>query len=220
MAFQYNPPNFQEYWDRAQTLSTTPGFNGWTTKKTGAGTPTFTVAGKSCAIALDATSEAQVAVLYQNNVLPWKLSEIRWVEFVAKVSGIDAVSTLCMGLASTQNDTADSIAYNAFFRMEGSASLTNVVVETDDATNDNNDVATGKTLAATYKRFLIDFQNGLEDVRFKINGIRVASGTTFDMSAGDEDQGLQFITQIQKASGTGVPSVTLGPIVCKRVYEF
>lgn len=221
MAHDYTTPLFQDFWDRSQTLSTTPGFNGWTIKDTSAaGTPTYAVAGRACTLTLDSTSEAQVVTLYQNNVLPWNLGELKWVEVLAKVSGIDAVTTLAVGLGTSQNDTLDSVSYNAWFRMEGSASTSALVVETDDATVDNNDVATATTLAAVYKKLTIDFTAGLDDVRFFVNGTRVASGTTFDMSAGATSQGLQFIAQIQKASGTGTPSLTLGPIRCRRAYTY
>jgi hypothetical protein len=221
MAFDYTTPIFQEFWDRPQTFSTTPGFNGWTTKKTGSGTPTWVISSnRLMTMTLAADSEAQVAVLYFNDVLPWALGEITWIEYLIKVSGIDSVTTLVAGLASAQNDTADSTNYNAWFRMQGSASLTNLVVETDDATNNNDDIATGETLSSSFKRLRIDFAAGLSNVRFYVNGERVGSATTFDMSDGATTQGLQPYFQIQKASGTGTPAVTLGPVRVKRAYSY
>jgi hypothetical protein len=199
--------------NRAQAFTTTPGENGWTIADTSSsGTPTYlcvTEDGGACALTIANTNEAEIVTLYTGDVLPYDLRHISNVWWVAKVAGIDATTTLVMGVGSARNDTADTVAYNAWFRMEGSASTSAVVVETDDATTDNNDVATGTTLATTYKRFLVDFSQGLADVRFYIDGSRVAKGTTFNMSAAAAGQNVQPMVMLQKSGGTGVPAVTL-----------
>lgn len=203
---------------RALTLTTTPeGGTGWTIADTSAaGSPTYaTISSPSgeLKLTLAATSEAENVCLYQNDILPLSLSQLQEVEFLAKVAGIDAVTTLVLGVGSARNDTLDSVTNLAWFRMEGSVSTSAVVVETDDGTTDLDDKATGQTLASTYKRLVINFDNGLTDVRFFMedsNGhlARVAAATTFDMSAAAANN-VQPIVQIQKASGTGVPSVTI-----------
>lgn len=204
---------FTEYFNRPQALTTTPGPNGWTIKDTSsAGTPTYLVAtadGGGMVLTCDNTSEAQVVTMYHNDVLCFDVRTIQWCEMVLKVSGIDSVTTLVAGLASAQNDTADSVATNAWFRMQGSASTSNLVVETDDATTDNDDKATGTTLSSTLKTLRIDFSRGIADVRFVVDGERVAAGTTFDMSALTSGLNVQPFVQIQKASGTGIPAVTI-----------
>lgn len=203
-----------DHFDRAQAFTTTPaGAFGWTIKDTSAaGTPTYlciTDDGGAAALTLEATSEAQIVTLFQNDVLPFDIRLVHYVKWVAKVAGVNSVTTLVFGLASAQNDTADSVAINAWFRMEGSASTANVVAETDDATTDNDDKGTGKTLAAAYKEFVIDFSQGIGDVRFYIDGERVAEATTFSMSGLAAGQNAQLFVQLQKASGTGVPAVTI-----------
>jgi hypothetical protein len=204
---------FVDDFARAQAFTTTSLQNGWTIADTSSsGTPTYlciTEDGGAAKLTLAATSEAEIVTLYFGDVLPYDIRNLDNIWFVAKVAGVDAVTTLTMGVGSARNDTDDSVATNAWFRMEGSDSTTAVVVETDDATTDNNDVATGTTLAAVYKRFLIDFTQGLSDVRFFIDGARVAAGTTFDMSAVAAGQNVQPLVQLQKASGTGVPAVTI-----------
>lgn len=198
--------------DRAQAYTTTPaGEFGWTIKDTSsAGTPTYlNISGRGAKLTIASTSEEEIVTLYQNDVLPFLLPKVQYVDFDLVVAGIDAVTTLVAGIASAQNDTEDSVATNAWFRMEGSASTSNVVVETDDGTTDNDDVATGNTLAAVVKRFRIDFTNGLSDVRFFIDGSRVAASTTFSMAAASSTQNVQLFVQLHKASGTGVPSVTV-----------
>jgi len=199
--------------DYAITLSTTPGMNGWTIADTSSsGSPTYAGTsedGGSVKLTLASTSEEEILTLYQNDVVNYDLDDISNIWWVAKVASIDAVTTLVMGVGSAQNDTEDSVATNAWFRMEGSASTSALVVETDDGTNDNNDTATGKTLAAVYKRLLIDFSQGLSDVRFFVDGERVASGTTFDMSDVSSGTNVQPYVQLHKASGTGTASVQL-----------
>jgi len=210
-------------WDddfnRAQTFSTTPGMNGWTIKDTSAaGTPTYlTVSSPTgeAVLTLAATSEAEVVTLYQNDVLSYDVDQLQHVEFTLKVSGIDAVTTLVAGMASAQADTADNVAAHAWFRMEGSASATAVVVETDDGATDTDDKATGQTLSSAYKRLHIDFTHGTDDVRFYMedtNGAlrRVAEAQTFSMAGYTGN--LQPFVQLQKASGTGTPSVTIDKV--------
>lgn len=199
--------------DRAQAFTTTPGQNGWTIADTSsAGTPTYlciTEDGGAAKLTLVNTSEAENVCLYFNDVLPFDLRSISQVWWIAKVASVDAVTTLVMGVGDARNDTPDTVATNAWFRMEGSVSTTAVVCETDDGTTDNDDKATGTTLSSTYKKFLIDFSQGLSDIRFFIDGQRVAAGTTFSMASVAAGQNVQPIVQIQKASGTGVPAVTI-----------
>lgn len=215
---------FCDLFDRAQAFTTTPGQNGWTIADTSsAGTPTYLCAtedGGSAVLTLASTSEAENVCLFFNDVLPWDLAGLQYVKFVAKVSGIDSASTLVFGVGSARNDTPDSVTVSAWFRMEGSASTSAVVVETDDNSNTWDDVATGQTLSSTYKTFMIDFSRGLADVRFFIEGEPVATGTTFNMSAVTSGQNVQPIVQIQKASGTGTPAVTIALIEAQYRYAY
>lgn len=204
---------FQDYFNRPQTLTTTPGVNGWTVKDTSsAGAPTYAVAtadGGGMVLTLAADSEAEVVTMYHNDILCFDVAKLQYVEMIAKVSGIDSATTLVIGIGSAQNDTADSIATNAWFRMQGSASTTALVVETDDAVTDLDDKATGTTLSSTFKTLRMDFTYGLADVRFTVDGERVAASTTFDMSGLTAGLNVQPFVQVQKASGTGVPAVTI-----------
>jgi hypothetical protein len=208
--------------DRAQAFTTTPaGEFGWTIKDTSsAGTPTYlclTANGGAAKLLLDNTSEAQVVTLYQNDVLPYDLAQLQSVEFTVFVSGVDSVTTIVFGVASAQNDTADSVTINAWFRMQGSASTTALLCETDDGTSDLDDKSTGTTLAGTHKKCLIDFTNGLSDIRFYVDGARVAAATTFTLSSITADQNVQLFAQLQKASGTGVPALQITNVAVQYV---
>lgn len=215
---------FSDFFDRAQSFTSTPGQNGWTVADTSsAGTPTYlciTEDGGAAKLTLAATSESENVCLYFNDVLPYDLAQLQWVEIIAQVAGIDSATTLVMGLGNARNDTPDTVGVNAWFRMEGSASTSNLVVETDDGTTDNDDKATGQTLAAVYKSLRIDFQNGISDIRFFIDGERVASSTTFSLSAITAGQNVQPIIQLQKASGTGTPSVTIAAVNVQYRYSY
>jgi len=213
-----------ENFDRAQAFTTTPGEGGWTIADTSsAGTPTYlciTEDAGAAKLTLAATSEAENVCLYFNDVLPLDLASLHRIEFVAKVAGIDSATTLVFGLGDARNDTPDTVATNCWFRMEGSVSTSLVVVESDDGTTDNDDKATGSTLAAVYKKFLIDFTNGISDIRFFIDGERVGSATTFSLAGITSGQNVQPMIQLQKASGTGVPSITIAQITTQQRYAY
>lgn len=205
---------FDDDFCRAQVLSATPGVNGWTVKdNSSAGAPTYLcVSGQGLVLTLAATSEAEVVTAYFNDVLPYDVLNLQHVNIVAKVSGIDAATTVVLGVASTQSDTSDSVPVHAWFKISGPTSVSAVVCETDDGTNDVDDQSTGQSLAAVFKKFEISFANGVGDIRFAVNGQPVDKPRgTFKLSA-ITDVGSSFVQpfiQIQKASGTGVPSITI-----------
>lgn len=123
----------------------------WRIKDTSAaGAPTYAakadLQGGVLELAHSSTSEAQVVTLYWGdeqcigyNKAPSMISRIK---IPATPS---AACFLVWGLASAQNDTEDSVAINAWFRVEG-ASLA-VKLETDDGTTDSDD-KTGFTATA------------------------------------------------------------------------
>lgn len=184
-----------------------------------AGSPTILgVNGGGWALALDATSEAEIIGFDMNDILAFDIDELVRVEFQAKIdatpgSAVNAV----MGMAGAYNATLDSVAQNAWFKFV-SSSLT-PVCETDDGTNDNDDKSTGVACVAdTWKRFAIEFAagsltrqppsaslGGTANIMFYMgdtngNLKRVATSTNFDMS--NYTSGLQPYFQLQKASGT------------------
>jgi hypothetical protein len=169
------------------------------------GTPVFTKGTSEATLTLASTNEVENVCLHFGDALDFDIDDIQTVEMRVKLAvALAANTSCCFGVGSARNDTMDSVAAAAWFRLEANA---NVLVESDDGTNDNNDVATGKTLADAYKKFVIDFTGGKSNVKFYIDGERVASATTFDMSG--YAAGLQPIIQIQKASGTAVPSLVV-----------
>lgn len=188
------------------------------------GTPVFGgLAGGGYGMAFSSTSEIQNLCTYMGDVLPFDIDDIIRAWFIVKATAtLDSATSLAFGLASARNDAIDSLAAHASFRCIGS---NDVVVETDDGTTDIDDVATGLTLGANWKRFEISFaernttieppslskgrksnigfygSNDLASLR------RVASGTRFDMSA--YSSGLQLYAQIQKTADTNTDQLAI-----------
>ena len=191
------------------------------TDTSAAGSPTYAVVDGSSsgeiAIDLASTSEIENVCLSQNDKLQFDIDKIREVNFRVKMNqaALNAASQFAFGLAGDRNDAIDSIAQAALFRVVGADSTTNVVVETDDGTNDNNDVATGKTLINAYKDFTISFATGKSDVRFFIDGQPVATDTTFDMS--NYSGALQIFAQLQKTADTNTDGVTIDRISVRGI---
>lgn len=184
------------------------------------GTPTYTKGGINgeATLAFDSQEEAQNICLHHGDDLNFDIDLVQRVEMRVKMgqAALDATSSVAFGLASARNDAIDSIAAHASFRVIGSADTTALVVETDDGTNDNDDVSTEKALTNAYKKFVIDFTGGKSNVKFYVDGERVASSTTFDMS--NYSAGLQPYLQLQKTSDANTNSVVIDyvKIVSKR----
>jgi hypothetical protein len=189
-----------------QALDTTIG---WTALDTGDATEALVedAPNGQVALTLAATSEAELAGLSWNDKQTLILNQGLNIEFRFQLSVLPSTSSsiAALGLAAAHNATLDSVATSAWFRADGSGAIT---VECDDTTNETSKVATGVTLLTT------DWCIGridcsvITDVKFYINGNRVASSTTFDMST-TPTVALQPYARISKASGTSVGTVTI-----------
>lgn len=190
----------------------------WITAVTGAAPPTHVRAGSLATLSLTSASQAQILSLHHGDSLAFDIDDIQSIEMRVELGAatFTSGSILVFGLGSARNDTANDVAANAWFRMEGANSTTQVYVETDDGTRDVDDIATGQTLGTSFKKFYIDFTGGKSNVRFFINDTQVAKTRTFDMSG--YSAGLQPIIQLQKASNTNadVCIIDYVEIVTKR----
>jgi hypothetical protein len=187
-----------------------------------AGTPTYVIgvdggaaSGAPGIAKLDlvADSEAEVVILSHGGIEQFDVTDGLIYECRLKMNqaAVGAVTDFSFGLGAGQNATWDSTTIMAAFRVVGADSTTAVVVETDDGTTDKNDIATGQTLVAAYKLFKIDMTD-LTNVKFFMTNannrlVRVAAGTTFDMSA--YSSCVQPIFQLQKASGADTSGVSI-----------
>jgi len=175
------------------------------------GTPTHAMLADETAVelALDATNEQQVCGYDFGGKLIFDIDSVE--KFIArfKVSNIVANEQIIIGMGSGWNDDPDAIAASAWFKLDAGMDL---LVETDDGTNDNNDKDTTVDLTAdTYIWVMIDFSD-TANVKFytstdgKIWTPRLAT-ITFNMS--NYTGGLQPMFAVIKASGTTTPSITV-----------
>lgn len=210
---------FEDDFFGGKTYTGTVGEGNWkVTDTSSAGTPTYASVSPSAtgevALTFDATSEIQNVCLDFGDKLCFDIDNIQRAVFIVKtVASLSSATTLAFGLQSARNDDTDATTNNAQFKLAGSNSI---VCESDDGTNDNDDKASGLTLVATYRECVIDFTGGKSNVKFYVDGNRVASTTTFDMS--NATGSLQPFVQISKTASTNVNSVTIDyvSVECKR----
>lgn len=161
-------------------------------------------------VQLASTTEIENVCVYMGDSLAFDIDQIveARIRFKLKQAALDATTQVALGLTGDRNDAIDSIAQAVLLRVIGADSTTAVVVETDDGTTDNNDVATGKVIDDTAVHdFTISFANGKSDVRLFLDGQPLAQGTTFDLSA--YTGALQFFAQIQKTSDANTDGFNL-----------
>lgn len=189
-------------------------------------TPTISNSADGLVMALAATNEAENNCLYFDDILSYDIDDLVRIEFLLKVTipGTITASQVAFGLAGTRNDAIDSIAQHASFRLIGTSDL---LLESDDGTNDNDDKDTGiDIVSGDWYRFAIDFSEGNQtrsapyaslggkgDVHFYAGSTahrRQSKNVGFDMS--NYSGGLQPYVQLQKTASTNVISVTLREI--------
>jgi hypothetical protein len=153
----------------------------WT--EVAAGTPTsaaLVVANAANGVAvmsLANTNEAEDATLYWGDQLSLNINQGLIFECRAAVSVLPdaAGGIILIGLASAHNTTADTIATNLWFRLEGNA---NILWESDDTATNDDDNDTGiDAVAETYHIFRIDCTVPTAP-RFYIDGVDVTTTAT------------------------------------------
>lgn len=184
----------------------------WTKKIVGAAPPTVAIAANTVngvvACTLTSDSQAQTAILHADDQKVWDSGQGLIFEARIKLSVLPTdVAEIVIGLASDYA-APDSTTYNAMFTADGDGALT---CESDDNTTDSGAIASGTTLDnATWAILRIDCSNE-SDVKFYINGVRVASSTTFVVQGP-----LQPFIGCYKASGAGVGTIQVDYV---RVWQ-
>lgn len=152
-----------------------------------------------------ATNEAQTLRLDWDDQLLIPATKDPVFEARVKMSDSAANVRAVFGLASAFNATLDSVASNAWFRVEGANQ--SLLIETDDGTTDTDDFDTGEDFTdATYVLLRVDFCKGTGQIRFFINDNLVATKSASAFTASNL---LQPFIALQKASGTSTISVTV-----------
>ena len=180
----------------------------WTIVDVGNATPALLEDGASGILNLPLTNtdEKQDAGYYQNDKRNWVLNQGLVAEFrispkVLPTGQAELYFGLCGDYVEGPIAEADAGPLeHIFFCMDGSGAIK---IFTDDTANDNNAVATGVTLVAEAWAVCRIDCSVITDVKFYINGVRVGTATTFDMST-VAALALQLHVMAHKETGTGV----------------
>ena len=129
---------------------------------------------------LDADNNDEDALMYFGDMLSMDVNKALYLEMRCRCAVLPTLTAEGVwGMAGTHNLDKDTINVGAWFKLDGSGAL---VVESDDTTNNEDDEATGITMAiATWYVLSIDFKD-LANVKFYVDNVRVATQTTFDMT--------------------------------------
>lgn len=157
-------------------------------------------------IPLAATSEAETNELNFGDLLQFDTTSGLVMEVGFRFPTLPSTNERAViGFGSARNNTLDSVATNAWFRLEADGDL---LTESDDGTTDTDDDDTDQDLTANIWHYgRIEFKNA-NDVWFSAGAgtpSRVNSGVTFKTGAAL----VQPIVSVQKSSGTGTPSLDL-----------
>jgi hypothetical protein len=151
------------------------------------------------------TGEDEDAVLYHSDNRTFDVS--KGLIFEAKLDMATLPTLGTRGVVGMCGNTAadkDALLESAWFKWDGSGAI---LCETDDTSLDNANIVTGVTsVAGTPNIFRIDFTT-LTNVKFFIDGVRVATGTTFDMS---NLAGAELILQPYFSFDKATPNAGLG----------
>ena len=183
----------------------------WVKKIVGAAPPT--VAGVADAVngqiqcALTSADQKQDAGLYFGDQRNFSLEQgLVWEARVAFSVLPTLLAEAVFGMIGDWADGPDAITYSAFFSADGSGAIT---CETDDNATDSGAIASGVTvIASAWHIYRIDFTS-VTDIRFYIDGVHVATGTTFAYAATGANAILQPYLGLYKASGAGVGTMEI-----------
>ncbi len=156
--------------------------NTWTLRDTAGGTEAVVAdaPGGVVGLALDATNEVQLAGLDWGNQRTLTLNRDLLFEARVRFTVLPTGAVVaCIGLCGDHNAATDTVAESIWVRLDGSGAVT---VEHDDTVNTSTKVATGVTVIANQWITVRIECDTITACRFYVDGARVASGTTFDMS--------------------------------------
>jgi hypothetical protein len=191
----------------------------WTIAATGAAPATVQKLLNNAVLHLTADVEAQDAGIY-SNTLSFNIDKGPIFESRIDVSVLPTdVAEMHIGfqgeahVADDQVAAADDIDLHIFFVLDGAGTVT-IYTDSGAAGGHNTAIATGVTAApGTYNVFRIDCTTAT-DVKFYIDGIGVATGTTFDLSNGTMTLMPNFM--VTKAGGAGLGDMKIDYV---RVWE-
>lgn len=159
--------------------------------------------GGAAVLTIAADDEAQDANLYHGDQLNFDIDLLEEFNARFKVATPGTGVRVVFGMAGNHNADKDTVAQSAWFSLDAGLALK---AETDDGSENNDDKTIDTIVTNTWYDAKIDFRDPT-DVKFFLDGDRVATGTTFDMS--NYTGGLQPYMSADKASGTGTATLTV-----------
>lgn len=177
----------------------------WSKKIVGAAPPTVAGVADSAngvvACALTSDSQEQEALLTWSDERNFSLEQGCVFEARVKVAVLPTlVAEAVFGLCGDYVKGPDNVTHSVFFTADGSGE---VFCEMDDAATDRSTTSGVTVLATEWHTYRIDATD-VSDVKFYIDGVGVATGTTFAYAATGSDAILQPYLGCYKASGAGV----------------
>lgn len=156
------------------------------------------------ALGVGATDRTELAALYNGDNLQFSLKNGLMMEFrgtfsVLPTTADSTVTTAVLGLASAHNGTADSVATNVWFRLDGSGALK---WESDDGNTDDDDNATTKTLVATtHNIFRIDARSLASGIKFYVDSSLMGTTGDFNTNLTASEAKVQPYFRVSKVKG-------------------
>ena len=190
----------------------------WTVAATGVGGPsTVTKALSDLTLHLEADDETEDAGIYCNT-LAFNIDKGPIFEARVDVAVLPTLAAeMHIGfqgeahVADDQVAAADDIDLHIFFVLDGSGAIT-IYTDSGAAGGHNTAIATGVTaVPGTYNVLRIDCTSA-SDVKFYIDGVGVATSTTFDLSNGTMT--LMPNVMVTKAGSAGLGDLKIDYIRC------
>uniref|UniRef100_A0A6M3ISQ0 Lectin/glucanase superfamily protein n=1 Tax=viral metagenome TaxID=1070528 RepID=A0A6M3ISQ0_9ZZZZ len=170
-------------------------------------------------LGLDNTDEAQIAAMHFGDNLCLSMAqglifECRLTFLTLPTTGTETVQAV-FGLASGHNATLDSIATNAWFRIESAANTT-LLWETDNGDTDDDDNDASTTLvASTYNVYRIDCTS-TSAIKFYVDDVLVGtSDMSTTLSAAEAKVQPYFnVSKAKSSANTGTGTMYIDYIRC------
>lgn len=167
---------------------------------------------------LDATSEAQKIDALSKESFAAGTPAVVDIVFSVVSDGAGATPDVSIGVASdTHASDADLIAQSCFIHLDGNA--TPVKAESDDATTDTPATSTGSTYTegATNRVYCKIDLRVPSSVKFYVNGQRVLTATTFDVSAAA--LAWKALVHLEKTTGTDTYELDLERLTVRTMEQ-
>ncbi|HUV84726.1 MAG TPA: hypothetical protein VMV86_03405 [Methanosarcinales archaeon] len=154
---------------------------------------------------LAATSEAESAYLYTNDNLQFSVTQGLIFETKLIISVLPtAVAEVQFGVGCVYG-VPDAMAYSVWFTADGSGEI---FCEKDDAATDQS-VTSGVTVVNTVGHYYKIDMSDVTNIKFYIDGVRVAAATTFGFVATGANALVQPFLGGYKASGAGLGTLAI-----------